>query len=302
MRTLVVLAAVLAGALGFLWLFQRRLIYLPDQRVAPPGAVLPGAREVTVATADGLELTAWYLPAGGQGGPPGRGGTEPGGGDTPEGGVPSPAVRSGGRQGTAVLVLPGNAGDRADRAPLARALSRQGLAVMLLDYRGYGGNPGHPTEEGLLADARAARRVLACQPGVERVVLFGESLGSAVAVAVAAEDPVAALILRSPFPSLAEVGRVHYPVLPVGLLLRDRFPVVQQLGAVAAPVLVVLGEADGIVPPDLSRRVHEAAGEPRRLLEIPGAGHNDAALLSGERLMRAVVSFLRDHGLLGPEV
>lgn len=267
MRTLLVLAAVLAGALGFLWLFQRRLIYLPDQRVPPPAAALPGAQEVTVPTADGLELTAWYHPAGG-------------------------------RQGTAVLVLPGNAGDRADRAPLARALARLGLPVMLLDYRGYGGNPGHPTERGLLADARAARRVLESRPGVERVVLFGESLGSAVAVAVAAEDPPAALVLRSPFPSLAEVGRVHYPVLPVGLLLRDRFPVVEHLGAVSAPVLVLLGEADGVVPPALSRRVHQAAREPRRLVEIPGVGHNDPALLAGERLLRAVASFLRDHGLL----
>ena len=125
-----------------------------------------------------------------------------------------------------------------------------GLAVLLFDYRGYGGNPGHPTEEGLAADARAALGYLAGRPEVdpERVIYFGESLGAAVALRLATERPPAALVLRSPFASLAEVGRRHYPVLPVSLLLRDRYDSAALAGRLDAPLLVVAGGRDQIVP------------------------------------------------------
>lgn len=264
-----VAAAVSVGAvvlLALLWVLQRRMIYLPDQRVAPVDLALPGSREVVVRTADGLSLTTWYLQAG----------------------------------ATAVLVLPGNAGDRADRAPLAQALADGGLSVMLLDYRGFGGNPGRPTEAGLLADARAARAALEARPEIDRVVLFGESLGSAVATAIARERAPDALILRSPFPTLADVGREHYPFLPVGLLLVDRYDTLGVIPCVSAPLLVVAGTADRIVPLRLSRALFEAAAQPKRLVEVAGAGHNDAALLTGPQMLSGIADFLREHGIHDP--
>src|SRR5215213_1649291 len=170
------------------------------------------------------------------------------------------------------------------RADLAAALSRLGLAVLLFDYRGYGGNPGSPTETGLAADARAALAYLAGRPEVdpERVVYLGESLGAAVALRLATERPPAALVLRSPFASLAEVGRRHYPVLPV------------------SPLLVVAGGRDRIVPASHSRRLFAAAPEPKRLVVLEGADHNDHELLAGPRLVDALRSFLASvPGLLG---
>jgi hypothetical protein len=190
-----------------------------------------------------------------------------------------------------VLVANGNGGHRGLRAPLARALSEAGLGVLLFDYRGYGGNPGSPSEEGLALDVRAARDWLVGEAGVapERLVYYGESLGCAVVTALAVEHPPAGLVLRSPFVDLAAVGSHHYPVLPVRLLLRDRFPVAEQVARVRVPTTVVLGDADTIVPPEQSRRVAAAAARLHRLVEVPGADHNDAVLLDGERLVDAVV-------------
>lgn len=239
--------------------FQRQLIYLPDTTDPQPPA---DVEVVTLTTEDGLELTAWYL--------------------APDA---EPV--------TTILLAPGNGGNRAGRVPTARALNERGHAVLLLDYRGYGGNPGRPSEEGLLADARAARDHLAARPDVEvaRIAYLGESIGSAVVAALAAERPPAALVLRSPFPQLAAVGRNAYPFLPVGGLLRDRYPTSDHLDAHAGPVLVVAGAADRIVPTELSREVARRADA--TLVEIPAAGHNDAALFVGERFLAAVDAHLR---------
>ena len=184
---LLVAVAVLVAVVGLLWSQQRRLIYYPAPRAVPPAAtVLPGAEEVSFPTEDGLRLAGWFVPATG---PPGR--------------------RPGQPRSPAVLVCNGNAGNRSLRAPLAAALARAGLAVLLFDYRGYAANPGRPTEAGLAADARAAVAYLAARPEVDpaRLVYFGESIGAAVALRLAVERPPAALVLRSPFASLAEVGR-----------------------------------------------------------------------------------------------
>ena len=264
---LVVVATVALLLLALLWLFQRRLIYLPTGAVPPAAAVLAGSEEVAFETEDGLRLAGWFVAAEGKG------------------------------SGAAVVVFNGNAGNRAFRAPLAAALARAGLSVLLFDYRGYGGNPGSPTEKELLADARAARAYLASRAGVDpaRIVYLGESLGAAVAVALAVERPPAALVLRSPFTSLVDVGRLHYPFLPVRPLLRDRYPAVQQIGSVAAPVLVVAGDRDRIVPATQSRAVCEAAPGPKRFALIPGADHNDVALLAGEQFIEEVVSFIAEH-------
>ncbi len=267
MRLAVIVTLVASGLFAGLWSQQRRLIYFPSPGPVPSAAaVLPGGRDVVLETADGIRLGAWYFP---------------------------------GSRGPAVLVCNGNAGDRSMRAELAVALNRAGLPVMLFDYRGYGGNPGRPTEEGLAADARAARAWLAAQPGVERVAYFGESLGAAVAVGLAVEHPPAALVLRSPFTSLADVAAVHYPFLPARRLLLDRYPSIDRIGSVHAPVLVIAGDRDDIVPPRLSRRLYEAAAEPKRWLLIPGAGHNDPELLDGRHLVDAVLRFVGEAGAPG---
>ena len=253
---LVVLAAV----------FQRSLIYLPDGAApAPPEDV----EVVALTTEDGLELTAWLL--------------------APEGG-PSEAAST-------ILLAPGNAGNRAGRVPTARGLVERGHAVLLLDYRGYGGNPGDPSEAGLVADARAARDHLDARDDVDsaRIVYLGESIGTAVVAALATERPPAALVLRSPFPELADVGRSAYPFLPIRTLLRDRHPTLEHLASVEAPMLVVAGERDRIVPTRLSRAVAEATGA--ELVVVPDAGHNDAELFVGARFLDAVDEHVR--GVVG---
>jgi fermentation-respiration switch protein FrsA (DUF1100 family) len=188
-------------------------------------------------------------------------------------------------------VANGNGGHRGLRAPLARALSAAGLAVLLFDYRGYGGNPGSPSEQGLALDVRAARSYLLEEAGVlpGRLLYFGESLGCAVVTELAVEHPPAGLVLRSPFVDLAAVGSEHYPFLPVRLLLRDRYPVAQQLADVHVPTTVVYGSSDTIVPPAQSRRVADAAAQLHRRVEVPGADHNDRALLDGDAVVGAVV-------------
>ena len=242
--------------------FQRSLIYLPDTAdPTPPQDV----EVVGFTTADGLELTAWLL--------------------APEGGAAA-AVST-------ILLAPGNAGNRAGRVPTARGLVARGHAVLLLDYRGYGGNPGSPSQTGLVADARAARDHLDARGEIDadRVVYLGESIGTAVVAALAAERPPAALVLRSPFPELADVGRSAYPFLPIRTLLRDRYPTLEFLAEVEVPILVVVGSEDRIVPNRLSVEVAEATGA--QLVEIAGAGHNDPELFVGDRFLDAVDAQVR---------
>lgn len=253
--------AVLGLLVLALWAFQRSLIYFPDPNRPPSaGEVLPGGRDVGLVTSDGLELSAWFVPA-------------------PE-------------SGATVLVAPGNGGNRGGRVELGRAITGAGHGVLLLDYRGFGGNPGSPSEEGVARDVRAARDFLLGEAGVpeERLVYLGESIGAAVATELATEHRPAGLLLRSPFTSLAEVGQAAYR-LPVGWLLRDEFPVREAMGRIQAPVAVVYGDADTIVPPGQSRAVAEAAraaGNEVREVAVPGADHNEAGLAHGEQLLDAL--------------
>ena len=236
---------------GMLWAFQRQLVYYPDPTSVPPaGEVIDGARDVTLHTADGLELGAWFVPAAGTT-----------------------------RTGMAVLLAPGNGGNRAGRAELAAELSRRGLAVLLIDYRGYGGNPGSPSEDGLAADADAAVAALAdlgFPP--DRTLYLGESLGTGVVAALQHRHPPAGIVLRSPFTELADVGAHHYPWLPVRALLRDRFPVAEHLAASEVPVTVIYGDRDSVVPPALSARVADAAPALVDRVVLTGADHNDPVM------------------------
>jgi fermentation-respiration switch protein FrsA (DUF1100 family) len=258
MRFTLVVVVVLVVLIGGLWLGQRRLIYLPDASAV--AAVLAGVEDVTFTTADGLALRAYLV-------------------------RPSAADRR-----IAVLVVPGNGGNRLGRVPLARALAARGLTVLLMDYRGYGGNPGSPTEAGLYLDARAARAFLTRTWPAGRLIYFGESLGCGVAANLAAEHPPAGLFLRSPFVDLAAAGRHNYPYLPVGLLLRDRFPVAEALAGVRAPTVVLYGTADSIVPPSQSEEVARRAPGVVDVVAVEGADHNDAALFDSPTVVAAVVA------------
>jgi len=259
-------ATLLLGVLALAWLFQRRMIYLPlDRHVPPPGSMLPGAEAVSFPTPDGLLLNGWFLPAG----PPASGET--------------------------VLVFNGNAGNRSYRADLAAALSERGFGVLLFDYRGYADNPGRPSEAGLGADARGALAYLESRHDVDsgRIVYFGESLGSGVAVELAVAHPPLALILRSPFTSLTDVARLHYPFLPIRLLLVDRYPSIDRISRSNCPLLIIAGDRDRIVPEKLSRTLYEAAPvRDKRYLLVEGADHNAAELLAGGRMIGEVSSFL----------
>lgn len=257
---------VIGVLLVILWLAQRSFIYFPDGQVPPPAALgIPQAEVVRFTTEDDLDLEAWFVPA-----------------RAPQ------ADRT-------FVVFNGNAGNRAHRAMLAAIFAAHGYSTLLVDYRGYGGNPGLPSERGLERDARAALRYLASRTDVDplRVVYFGESLGAAVAVRLAVDYPPAALILRSPFSSLSAVGAKHYPFLPVRWMLKDQYASVERIGAIRCPLLVIAGDADRIVPLDDTRMLFDAAMPPKRLVVIDGADHNDEALAMGPQVIRAVVEFLR---------
>jgi fermentation-respiration switch protein FrsA (DUF1100 family) len=258
-----VLGVVVVSVL-VLWAAQRSIIYVKDPTTPDLRAMGEGWEAVTLETSDGLALAAWYR--------------------APEPGEPL------------VIVFNGNAGNRGARTELGRKLAAADLGVLLTEYRGYGGNPGRPTEKGLAKDARAAANFAAEQISPDDVVYFGESLGTAVAIELATERPPAALILRSPFTSLVDVGRKHFPLLPVSMLLKDRYPSDERMGLLQVPTLVIAGDADATVPLEQSRAIYEGAPEPKELLVIEGADHNDAALVAGVDMVDEVIRFLEPLG------
>jgi uncharacterized protein len=263
---MVVPVIAIAGVLLLFWVFQREMMYFPMQDVPTPGALgLGDVETVEFETGDGLRLSGWFFPIAGD------------------------------RSRATVLVFNGNAGHRGHRARLASGLRDRGFQVLLMDYRGFGGNPETPSERGLAADARAARAYLARRPGVDvgRLVYFGESLGAAVAVELATEHPPAALILRSPFTSMADIGQHHYWWLPVRWFIRDRYPSLDRMPHLRSPLLVILGERDRIVPAEQSRRLYEAAAHaPKTLRSFPQADHNDLELFAGDEMIDAIAGFL----------
>jgi fermentation-respiration switch protein FrsA (DUF1100 family) len=247
--------SISVAMVALLWTVQRKLIYFPTQE---PGLAPPSMTEVALETSDGLRLAGWLSPPTG------------------------PDLHR------AVLVANGNGGDRSHRVPLAHALNQRGFTVLLFDYRGYGGNPGSPSEEGLFKDIRAAFAYLIKLFEMDDIILFGESLGTAVVTDLATEHRVGGLVLRSPFTDLASVGARHFPFLPVRLLLRDRFPLLDKVEAVRSPIAVIYGDADSVVPPSLSQAVaRRASVEP---VVVEGADHNDPVLVDGPPVIGAVVA------------
>ena len=266
MTATIVVLLIGSVILALAWAFQRSLIYFPFGSAGAPADVgLDATESISFVTDDGIRLDGWFVESRAE--PP---------------------------RGT-IIIFNGNAGNRAYRAELARALREHGMAVLLFDYRGFGGNAGRPTEDGLARDARAARAYLETRADVDqrRVFYFGESLGAAVAVRLAVEHPPAGLVLRSPFTSLAEVGQVHYPMLPVRWLLRDRFDSLSRMREVRCPVVVITGDRDSVVPFSQSRRVHAAVPGSRPLVVVEGADHNDARLVHGPQIVQSTVELAR---------
>ena len=245
-----VMAAVLGGLVGAAWFGQRHLVYVPDR--SDPGSLATVApdldgEDVALTTADGLELDAWLL--------------RPTGVD----------------RDVAVLYLPGNGGNRAGRLDVGRALAAEGLTVLLLDYRGFGGNPGVPSEDGLVADAQAGAAYLRSVGfAPDRTLYVGESIGTGVTARLAVSDSPAGIVLRSPFVSLADVGAAHYPRVLVERVLRDRFESARHLADSPVPVVVLYGDTDDIVPAASSAALARSVGTLHREVVLPGVGHNDA--------------------------
>jgi hypothetical protein len=241
--TVLLLAFVL-----LLTLLQDRFIYFPDRArsdLALSG--LSGVRETHVTTEDGLRLLAWTLP---------------------------PADES----KPVVLYLHGNSGNLLGLRHRIAQFAALGWGAMMLEWRGYGGNPGTPGEAGFLRDARAALAALASQgvpPG--RIALWGESLGSGIAVALAAEQPhaIGALLLESPYTSMLAIAQGHFPWLPLRWLLRDHYDSLSRIGAVNVPILIMTGGRDEVIPPWMSDHLAAAARAPVERRFAPEAGHAD---------------------------
>ncbi len=244
---------------------QRALIYFPDAtRQTPAEAGIPELAPVTLETEDGLALLAWHAPP--------RAGAAP-----------------------SLVYFHGNAGHIGMRGFKVRAYLNAGLGVLLTSWRGYSGNPGTPSEAGLYADGRAARaflRARGCDDA--RQILYGESLGTGVAVHLARETAPAALVLEAPFSSIADIAAGGLPLVPIGPLIVDRFDSARKIGAAAAPLLIVHGERDRTVPARLARRLYGRAREPKEAVFIPEAGHAD---LQDFGLAAIVLDFLARQGL-----
>lgn len=225
------------------------MIFFPDRSDPGPAArAIEGGSDVTITTHDGLELTAWR--------------------------IDPPASTT--QRDQAVLYLPGNGGNRGGRTEVAEAIAAEGFTVLLLDYRGYGGNPGSPSEFGLVRDAEAAIDHLT-ESGFapQRTIIVGESIGTGVAAHLALTEEPAAVLLRSPYTSLGAVARAAYGI-PLGWALRDKFDTLEKMPRIQAPVTVLYGTADTIIPPAQSREIAAAATQLVAEVGVEGAGYNDA--------------------------
>lgn len=264
--------AVGYGALVFVvWLTQDRLVYFPrigGSSVATPARVKLPFEDVRIATEDGESLAAWWVPAT----------------------ITSP-------RGT-VLLLHGNAGSIADRIDYLPHFSAMGYAVLMIDYRGYGGSTGKPSERGTYTDAHAAWSWLENQQGLQagEIIVLGESLGGAVAAELAARVQPRALIMVSAFTSVPDLGAEIYPWLPVRWISRFRYDTLEYLRGYKGPVLIAHSRNDEIVPFAHGERLHAAVKGDRSLLEMHG-GHNDSFLFSQPEWVRVVEAFLVRHAL-----
>jgi uncharacterized protein len=234
--------AAFGGLIALMYLFQRKLMYFPETLHTPPAAVgLPTADEIALDTADGERVIIWHVP---------------------------PRAKN-----AVVIYFHGNGGSLAWRNERFQRITADGTGLVALSYRGYGGSSGTPTESGLLADADAAYAFAIARYSAERIVLWGESLGSGVAIALAAKRKVGRVLLESPFTSAADIGASVYWYVPVRLLMKDQFRSDERIRHVTVPVLILHGTDDQVVPIAFGERLFALANEPKRMVRIPGGGH-----------------------------
>ena len=245
LNLLLSLAAIFALIVIVGRLLHRYFVYIPDRaRVTPKEAGFADVEEVVFKAADGTRLIAWHLPA-----RPGR---------------------------PTLLYFTGNSGNVAKRANKIKAIAADGYGLFMLNYRGYGGSEGRPTERRVTADAVSAYdylRGLGVAP--HDIVAYGESLGTAVASRLALQRHVEGLVLEAPFTSVVAVGRLLWPYFPLGLIMADQYRTIERIGQVEAPLFIVHGGRDAIIPLDQARNVFHAATEPKSFALVPQAGHND---------------------------
>lgn len=257
---LIVLLTGYAGLLTVMYVAQRALMYFPETfRTAPAEAGLPQAQEVVLDSADGARVIVWHVAP---------------------------------RDERAVwLYFHGNGGSLRNRAERFRELTTAGDGLVALSYRGFAGSTGKPTEAGLIADARAAYDFTAARYPPERIMLWGESLGTGVAVAIAAERPVTRVVLEAPFLSTLDIAQGAYPFIPVRLLMKDQFRSDLRIAKVTAPVLILHGDRDTVVPISSGQALYKLIRSPKRFVRIPGGGHDD---LSSFGIAEAVTKFLAE--------
>lgn len=273
-RTALVVAGAAAAAVVLMVVFEDSLIFFPTRY--PDGgwdveAVARGTgctvEDCFFVSEDGVRLHSWWCR---------RAAADP--------------------NGPVILFFHGNAGNLSHRADLMLELAdRVGAEVVVAGYRGYGRSEGRPSEEGLYADARAAWRFVTVDRGVDpgRVVVFGKSLGGAVAVNLAAESDPAGLIVESSFTSIPDMAARHYPFVPKALL-RTRMDSLAKIGGIGCPLLVMHSRADEVVPFELGRALFEAAPEPKTFFEVEGAGHNETWLVGGQGYFEAISRFVEE--------
>jgi len=228
-----------------LYVMQRSILFVPDlDQPDPSTSRAPMMQVVRATTGDGLQLEGWWHP-------------------------PAPGHPT-------VAYFHGNGGNVGGRDEKARQILERGYGLLLAGYRGYGGNPGSPSERGLIEDGRAwLDRLEELGVPAPGVLLYGESLGSGVATALALERPAAALVLEAPYTSIVDVAAARYWFVPVRWLLRDRFDTRSRLPGVTSPVLIVHGTADRVIPVAHGDALFAVAPEPKRLVRIEGGGHTD---------------------------
>jgi len=257
-------AGLYLAALALLFVFQRKLLYVPNAEVPNLAeAGLDGAvQPVHTTTADGLQLLAWYRP------------------------------RSS-NPGAVIVYFHGNAGHIGHRADRVRPYLEAGYGVLLVEYRGFGGNPGQPSEQGLYTDARAALDFLAGQGvAADRMIFYGESLGTAVAVEMATTHGCAALVLEAPFTSVGAVAQSRYWMFPVRQLVLDKFDSLSKIARIRCPLFLMHGERDGVIPIRFGRELFAAAPEPKGAKWFPEANHVNFDEFGGPA---AVMEFLRER-------
>ncbi|MCG8325789.1 MAG: alpha/beta hydrolase [Thiotrichales bacterium] len=249
----------------FVYVFQGQLVYFPSQHlVLTPRDIHLPYEDVSLESTNGNRIHGWY--------------------------IPHPHARA------QLLFLHGNGGNISHRLDSLNIFYNLGLSTLIIDYQGYGQSEGTPSEQATYDDAQVALNfLLEKNPATEQpVIIFGRSLGGAVAGWLATQHTPAALIIESTFTSVMDMGKKYYPFLPVTLLTRYRYDTLSRIGSVGCPLLVVHSPDDEIVPYTFGETLYSHASEPKHFLQIRG-GHNDGFISSGTLYLDGIADFLDKH-------